>query len=96
MSNDLPVAAVAAFFEACDYLSEVGLSAVLADEAVFDMDDEVHMFRHHDIVLDLNDGIMLGYAVQEFVLHHLSDSGEFYRGGVGMAVRILYVSDDSA
>ena len=50
----------------------MGGVAILADEAILHYRQEMHVLRHDDVVLYLNDWIMLGNAMQQFVFHHSS------------------------
>ena len=94
--NNPPITAVAAFFEASNYLAEVGLSAAFADEAVLDVHDKMHVFGHHHVVLNLYDGIVEGNTMEQFVFYHLSNGCQFHSGGIRMTVGIVYVSNDSS
>ena len=59
----IPVFAVTTRLETSDDLSEVGLPTVFADEAVLDVDDEMDILRHYDVILYLNDWIVSADAV---------------------------------
>jgi hypothetical protein len=96
LANDFPIAAIAAIFEASNYLSKMGLPTIFADETMLDIDNEMDMFWHDNIVLYLNDWIVGIDAVEQFVLHHFSDGCEFHFGRIRMAIREFCVANDSA
>ena len=91
-----PVLAIAALFETSNYLSEMGFPAIFADEAMMYVGNEMDMLRHDYIVLYLNDWIVGIDAVEQFMLHHLSNSCQFHSWGIGVVIRELCITNDSA
>ena len=81
--------------KASDNLAKMCHATVFADDAVFDIENKVHVFWHDDIVLHFNERIVIGNTMKQFIFYHLTYGCQFYPRSIGMSIRILYISNNT-
>ena len=73
---------IAAFLKASDNLAKMCHTTVFADDAIFDIENKVHVF-------------WLGNTMKQFIFYHLTYGCQFYPRSIGMSIRILYISNNT-
>ena len=86
---------IAAFLKASDNLAKMCHATVFADDAIFDIENKVHVFWHDDIVLHFNERIVIGNTMKQFIFYHLANDRQFHLRSIGMSVRILQIASNT-
>ena len=95
-SRHLPEAAVTALLESGNDLPEGHRLAMRAEEAVLHLKQEVQVLGHDDIGVDGDHGIAGTDAMEQLVLHHLSEGRERSAGCIGAAIGCIRVAHHGA